>query len=140
MLDKYQKPLPRINNVSRPFWEAARRHELMFQRCQECGRYRYPPGENCPRCLSDRLVWTRVSGQGTIHTWTVFHQVYHQAFVSDVPYAVVMVELEEGVRLLSNLVDCPTDDIEIGMPVEVVFEDATEEITLPKFRLARPRQ
>lgn len=134
MSDKYQKPLPYISEVSRPYWDAAKRHELVIQRCQGCGHYRYPAGDTCPRCLSDRLVWVKVSGRGTIYSWVVFHQVYHQAFANEVPYAVVVVELEEGVRLVTNLVDCKTEDIEIGMPVEVAFDDVTEEITLPKFR------
>ena len=138
MSDEYQKPLPYVSEVSRPYWEAARRHELVLQRCQECGHYRYPPGEICPRCLSDKLVWDRVSGRGTVYTWIVFHQVYQRAFANDVPYAVVVVELEEGARLTTNLVDGKLEDIEIGMPVEVVFDDVTGEITLPKFRPRAP--
>lgn len=134
MSDEYQKPLPFVSEVNRPYWDAARRHELVLQRCQECGHYRYPPGDTCPRCLSDRLAWVKVSGRGSIYTWVVFHQVYHQAFANDAPYAVVVVQLEEGARLVTNLVDCKTEDIEIGMPVEAVFDDVTEEITLPKFR------
>lgn len=134
MSDEYQKPLPFVSEVNRPYWDAARRHELVLQRCQECGHYRYPPGDTCPRCLSDRLAWVKVSGRGSIYTWVVFHQVYHQAFANDAPYAVVVVQLEEGARLVTNLVDCQTEDIEIGMAVEVVFDDVTEEITLPKFR------
>ncbi len=135
MSEKNQKPLPRINKISRPYWEAAKQHELLLQKCQACGHYRYPPGETCPSCLSDRLEWVKASGRGVVYTWTVFHQVYHPAFEKDVPYAVVAVELEEGPKLLTNLVDCKVEAIDIGMPVEVVFDDVTEEITLPKFRL-----
>jgi len=135
MNDNYQKPLPHIDEVNRPFWEAAQRHKLILQKCQGCGHYRYPPGETCPRCLSDRLEWVKASGRGIVYTWAVVHQVYHPAFANDVPYAVVTVELEEGPRILTNLVDCHIEDIAIGIPVEVVFEDVTEEVTLPKFRL-----
>jgi len=134
MTEKYQKPLPRIDERSRPYWEASKRHELLLQQCQECGHYRYPPGETCPSCLSDRLEWVKASGRGVVYTWTVFHQLYHPAFEKDVPYAVVAVELDEGPRLLTNLVDCKVEAINIGMPVEVVFDDVTEEITLPRFR------
>ncbi len=134
MSEAYQKPLPHIDEVNRPFWEAAKRHELVLQKCQECGHYRYPPGSICPHCLSDRLTWVKVSGRGTVHTWTVFHRAYHPAFTQDVPYAVVVIELEEGPRLLSNLVDCKIEGIRVGRPVEVVFEDVTTEVTLPKFR------
>jgi len=130
----YQKPLPHIDEVNRPYWEAARRHELVLQRCEECGQYRYPAGLNCPACLSDRLKWVKVSGRGTVYTWTVIHQLYHPAFAGDVPYAVVAVELEEGPRMNTSLVGCKTEDIRVGMPVEVVFDDVTEKMTLPRFR------
>ena len=134
MSEQYQKPLPGIDELSRPYWEAAKRHELVLQRCHQCGHYRYPPGESCPSCLSDELDWVEASGRGSIFTWTVFHQVYHPSFAGDVPYAVVAVELEEGPRIVTNLMDCRIEDIQVGMPVEVVFDDVTEEITLPKFR------
>ncbi|MDP2919345.1 MAG: Zn-ribbon domain-containing OB-fold protein [Dehalococcoidia bacterium] len=134
MSSKIQKPLPRVDELHRPFWEAARRHELVLQRCRKCASYRYPAGPTCPECVSDELEWTRVSGRGTVFTWTVFHRAYHPAFADEVPYAVVAVELVEGPRMLTNLLDCLPADIKIGMPVEVVFEDVTEEIRLPKFR------
>ena len=134
MNEQYQKPLPAIDELTRPYWEAAKRHELVLQKCQQCGHYRYPPGESCPSCLSDELDWVEASGRGSIFTWTVFHQVYHPSFAGDVPYAVVAVELEEGPRMVTNLMDCRIEDIQVGMPVEVVFDDVTEEITLPKFR------
>mgnify|MGYP001040349366 CR=1 FL=1 len=134
MSEKGQKPSPRIDEVNRPYWEAAKRYELLLQKCEECGYYRYPPGETCPSCLSDKLGWVKVSGRGSVYTWTVFHQVYHPAFKENVPYAVVAVELEEGPRIITNLADCKIEDIKVGMPVEVVFDDVTEEITLPKFR------
>lgn len=133
MSEKNQKPLPHIDEMSQPYWEAAKRHELFLQKCQECGNFHYPPGEICSSCLSNKLEWVKASGRGIVYTWTVFHQVYHPAFEKDVPYAVVAVELEEGPRLLTNLVDCKVEAINIGMPVEVVFGDVTEEITLPKF-------
>jgi len=134
MTGEYSKPLPGVDDVNRPYWEAARRHELVIQKCRRCGHYRYPPGTNCPECLSADPEWVKVSGRGTVFTWTVFHKVYHPAFAGDAPYAVVAVELEEGPRITSNLVDCPLENIRIDMPVEVVFDDVTGEITLPKFR------
>lgn len=134
MSPKMQKPLPGIDELNKPFWEAARRHELVLQRCRKCGSYRYPAGLTCPGCVSDELDWTRVSGRGTVYTWTVFHRAYHPAFAGEVPYAVVAVELEEGPRMTTNLVECKLTDIKIGMPVAVVFEDVSNEISLPKFR------
>ena len=136
MSERYEKLLPPINDMNRPYWQGAKRHELLLQKCQECGHYRYPPGETCPSCLSDRLGWAKVSGRGAVYSWTVFHQAYHPAYKDDVPYAVVAVELEEGPRMITNLVNCRIEDIQIGMPVEVVFDDVTEEVTLPKFRPA----
>ena len=136
MSEKYEKLLPRIDEMNRPYWEGAKRHELLLQKCQECGHYRYPPGETCPSCLSDKLEWVKISGRGSVYTWTVFHQAYHPAYKDDIPYAVVAVELEEGPRMITNLVNCGTEDIKMGMPVEVVFDDVTEEVSLPKFRPA----
>ena len=133
-MSEYRKPLPRITPDNRPFWEAARRHELRLQRCDACGRFRYPPGPMCPDCLSERFEWRRVSGRGMISSWVVFHKVYFPAFAGDAPYAVVQVELEEGPRLVSNLVGSPREEISIGMPVEVVFDDVTPELSLPRFR------
>jgi len=91
----------------------------------------------CPECNSWNTEWVKASGRGKVYSWMVAFQPFHPAFFGDVPYAVVMVELEEGVRLTANMVDCKPDDLYIGMPVEVVFDDVTEEITLPKFRPSR---
>jgi len=135
----YQKPLPEITPAMRPFWEAARHHQLAVQRCRGCGAHRFPARDICSRCLSREADWVPVSGRGAVLSWAVMHQVYHPGFAADVPYAVVVIELEEGARLVSNLVDCPLDAIAAGMPVEVVFEDVTPDVTLPKFRpLSRP--
>ena len=136
-MPEYQKPLPIISAVNQPYWEAARRHELRLQRCQRCARFWYPFGPVCPFCWSREYEWALLSGHGTVTSWVVFHQIYFQAFVDEAPYAVVQVELDEGPRLLSNLVGVQNDDIFIGMPVEVCFDDVAEEVTLPKFR---PRQ
>jgi uncharacterized OB-fold protein len=129
-----KKPLPAQDELNKPFWEAARRHELVLQHCLRCGSYRYPAGLNCCECLSDELEWKKVSGRGTVYTWTVFHRAYHPAFVDDIPYAVVAIELDEGPRMTSNLVNCSLKDIKIGMRVEVIFEEVSDEISLPKFR------
>lgn len=130
----YAKPLPQITREMAPFFEAARGHQLVVQRCRGCGTHRFPARDLCSRCLSREAEWAPVSGRGTVFSWAVMHQVYHPGFATEVPYAVVVIELEEGARLVSNLVDCPVAAIEIGMPVEVVFEDVTPEVTLPKFR------
>jgi len=131
---KITKPLPTVDDLNRPFWEAAKRHELLLQRCRKCGAYRYPAGLVCHVCVSDELEWTKVSGCGTIYTWTVFHRAYHPAFTTEVPYAVTAVELAEGPRMITNVINCPLSAIKIGMPVEVVFEDINDDISLPKFQ------
>ena len=133
----YAKPLPRVTALNRPFWEATRRHELRLQRCADCGRFRYPPSPVCPDCLSEEGEWVRVSGRGTVTTWVVFHRKYFPSFAADLPYHVVQVQLEEGPRLTANLVDVTNDELQVGMPVEVVFDDVTPEISLPRFRRAR---
>jgi hypothetical protein len=130
----YTKPLPQVTPEMKPFFDAARRHELAVQRCRGCGAYRFPARDICSRCLAREAEWTRVSGRGSVFSWAVMHQVYHPGFASEVPYAVVVIELEEGARLVSNLVECPPGEIRAGLPVEVVFDDITPEVTLPKFR------
>jgi hypothetical protein len=117
-----------------PFWDAARRHQLVVQRCAGCGAYRFPPRELCSQCLSRDAEWVPASGRGTVFSFVVMHQAYHPGFADELPYAVVVVELEEGARLTSNVVDCPVGEVRVGLPVEVVFEDASPEISLPKFR------
>jgi uncharacterized protein len=130
----YAKPLPQVTPEMKPFWDAARRHELVVQRCAGCGTHRFPARDICSRCLSREAAWTPVSGRGTVFSWAIMHQVYHPGFAAEVPYAVVVIELDEGARLVSNLVDCAPADIRAGMPVEVVFDDVAPDVTLPKFR------
>jgi uncharacterized OB-fold protein len=130
----YRKPLPRVTAENGPFWEATKRHELRVQRCAECGRFRYPPSPVCPDCLSENVEWARVSGRGTITTFVVFHKVYFESFAGEAPYNVVQVRLEEGPCLTANLVGVRNEEITVGTPVEVVFDDVTPEITLPRFR------
>jgi uncharacterized OB-fold protein len=128
------KPLPRPSEDSAPFWDAAFRGELRLQRCADCGHVRFPPALLCARCLSDRAEWVRVSGRGVVYSWIVVHQSQHPAFNADVPYTVAIIELEEGPRLHTNLVECSLDRIHIGMPVEAVFEKVSDDTALVKFR------
>jgi uncharacterized OB-fold protein len=133
------KPLPRITADNRPFWEAARRHELALQRCDDCGHFRYPPAPVCPECLSERATWTPVSGRGTVTTFVVVHKPYFASFAADLPYNVVQVQLDEGPRLTANLVGIANADIRIGARVQAVFDDVTPEVTLPRFRIVAER-
>jgi uncharacterized protein len=129
----YNKPVPAITPEMRPFFEAARRQELRVQRCTACGAHRFPARAICSDCLSTHCEWVPVSGRGEIFSFNVMHQVYHPGFAGEVPYAVVVVKLAEGAKMISNLVGVSPNDIRIGMPVRVVFEDLTDEVTLPKF-------
>ncbi len=133
----YKKPLPYVHEETRPFWEGTKRHELHLQKCRDCGKFRFYPRSICPYCLSYNTEWTKVSGKGTIYSFTVSHREAAPAFRLDVPYNIAIIELEEGVRMMSNIVECRNEDLSIDMPVEVVFDDVTAEITLPKFRPRR---
>jgi hypothetical protein len=129
-----EKPLPRPNEDTAPYWEAAHRGELRMQQCLDCGFVRFPPSLLCARCLSEKSDWVTLSGRGTVFSWIVVHQSQHPAFNADTPYNVTIVELEEGPRLHTQLVECTNDQIHIGMAVEVVFAKINDEVTLPKFR------
>ncbi len=132
--NNYKKPLPRIDDESKGFWEACQRHELYIQQCRACGSRRYYPRAVCPTCLSDSTEWLRCSGRGTIYTFTVTYQNQSPGFRDELPYVLAYVELEEGVRLLTNIIGGDVEALRIGMAVEVVFEDVTPEVTLPKFK------
>jgi uncharacterized OB-fold protein len=135
-MSEYKKPLPRIDEESRGYWEGLVRHELYFQRCRDCGTQRFPPRAVCPVCLSSSTEWVRASGRGTVYSFTVTHQNQSPGFRESLPYVLAVVQLDEGPRMMTNVVECAPDDVKVGMAVEVVFEDATPEITLAKFRPA----
>ena len=127
-------PYPVPNPDNAPFWEACARGELWLQRCTPCRAWRHHPRPMCPRCGSTEFEWERASGRGVVHTFTIVHGPTLPAFQQQLPYNVVAVALDEGVYMVSNLVDCAPEAIRIGMPVEVVFEPLTDTIALPKFR------
>ncbi len=129
-----KKPLPRIDEESRGYWEGLARHELWLQRCGACGRLRFPPRAVCPSCLASAITWVRASGRGTVYTFTVTYQNHAPGFRDELPYVLAIVELEEGPRLMTNVVGCAPDAVRIGMPVEIVYDEVTPEVTLAKFR------
>jgi uncharacterized OB-fold protein len=130
-------PLPVPNADTEPFWDACRAGELRLQRCADCAEWRYPPQPACGACGSLAAAWVPVSGRGTVFSYAVTHQPIHPALSGRTPFASVVVELDEGPLLTSNLVDVDPDDIVIGMPVDVVFEQAGD-MVLPKFRKRQP--
>jgi uncharacterized OB-fold protein len=131
---QYEKPLPLMDGFAKEFYERCKKEELCFQRCVSCGRWRHVPRRTCAVCGSWEWEWTRSEGRGEVFSWTVVRRPMHPSFVEEVPYAPAIIQLEEGVRLVSWVVDCPPDELEKGMPVEVFFDAVTPEITLPKFR------
>lgn len=133
-MSEYRKPIPVPSQESLPYWNGLREGKLLMPHCEECGRYWFPPSLYCPHCSSARWSWAETSGRGRIYSYVVYHRVYDPAFAQDVPYAVAVIELEEGPRLYSNVVGVPPDQLACEMPVEVVYEPITEEITLAKFR------
>jgi len=132
----YRKPLPVPDDLSRPYWDGARGGALVIQRCAGCGVYVHYPKPACPRCAHAGLRPTPVSGRGTVYTFTVSHYVGAPGFEDETPYVIALVELEEqpGLRLVANLRGCAPADVRVGMPVEVLFEPVTPEVTLPQFR------
>ncbi|MFC1942910.1 Zn-ribbon domain-containing OB-fold protein [Chloroflexota bacterium] len=135
-MSEYTKQLPETTGPEKPFWDAARNHELTAYRCTNCGTF-YSRVIHCVACDNPKMDWVKVSGKGEVFTFGIFHQVYHPGWKDDVPYNVSWIKLDEGPLVMSNVVDCKHEDLHIGMPVEVVFEDVNEEVSLPKFKPAK---
>jgi uncharacterized OB-fold protein len=131
--EEYAKPLPRPNEVSLPFWEGTRAHELRVQRCRGCGRHIFYPRAICPFCLSEHLDWVTASGKGKVYSYTVVRRAMHPAFREDTPYVLAIVELEEGPRLTTNVVGVEPEKVRVDMPVQAAYDDVTPEVTLLKF-------
>ncbi|MBU1276113.1 MAG: Zn-ribbon domain-containing OB-fold protein [Proteobacteria bacterium] len=129
-----QKPGPVVNEWARPYWDYAKQNKFCLQQCNDCGKHIFYPRIACPHCGSSDVKWVEVSGKGRIYSYTVVENNAPSAFQADVPYVVAIIKLEEGVQLLSNVVECDPYQLEFDMPVEVVFEKLDEEVTLPKFR------
>lgn len=132
---EYLKPIPIPSQESKPYWEALRAHKLLMPHCDACDKFWFPPSHNCPRCAAENWQWRPVRGQGRIFSYVVYHRVYHPGFASEVPYAVGVIELDEGPRLLSNVIGRAPQDLRCDMRVEVTFDDITPEATIPKFRV-----
>ncbi len=132
------KPLPQATPETQEYWDGLKRHELRIQRCKTCNRGYFYPRPFCPRpgCHSQDVEWITASGRGTLHSYVIAHRG-HPAF--EAPYVIAVVELEEGGRMMTNIVsvDDPTaDQLPVDAPVEIVYDDVDDEVTLPKFRLA----
>jgi uncharacterized protein len=133
-----EMPMPAVNAETVGWWEAAAHHRLVVQRCDACGQTRHPPGPVCPHCRSSAAQWLTVPGTGTVYTYSVVHQAFIPSLQDKIPYVVVAVELDgaSGARMVSNLVDVETEEVTVGMPVEVAWEDMGPELAVPRFRPA----
>ena len=133
------KPVPVPGEVTKPFWDAVDGQRLVIQRCQGCKRYHHPPVELCPDCLSEDLAFEPVSGRGVVYTYTITHDARQPAFAEIQPYAVAVVELEEqpGLFMLSNIPGARTDEVKAGMLVEVEFEEIVPGRFIPQFHPVR---
>ena len=134
MTVKPSKPKPRPAPESSPYWEAAKEHRLALPQCYDCAQFWFPPSRTCPHCLSMNFAFKSVSGRGKVFSFVTFHRVYRPAFAEDVPYVVALVELDEGPRLLTNILGVSPDEVRCEMAVEVVFDDYDADVSIPKFR------
>lgn len=137
-MSEWEKFMPVATEDSEEYWEHCSEDELYLQKCSDCGHVRMPPAVLCPKCLSEKGEWTRMSGRGKVWSFVVFHHAYYPGYEEDIPYNTAIIELEEGPRMHTNVVGCENEDLYIGMPVEVLFEpmEDDEDIHLPKFKPA----
>lgn len=132
----YDKPLPIVDPESAPYWTGLKERRLILKRCRDCGRHHFYPRALCPHCHSDALEWADARGTGSVYSYTVARRPAGPAFKADAPYVVAVVELDEGARMMTNIVTDDVESVRIGQRVAVHFEAVTEEVTLPKFRPA----
>lgn len=132
------RPIPVPDQYTKPFWDAAKREVLELQRCQSCGHFQHPPYPTCLNCMSIDLKFEPVGGSGTIYAYTYMYHTGDKRFASAVPYASIVVELDDapGALMAANLLGVPHTEAKVGRRVEVVFEPLNDEITLPQFKLA----
>jgi uncharacterized OB-fold protein len=129
-----QRPLPEITELTAPFWQALREHRLAVQRCDGCGTLRFPPEFGCAECGSLSSTWTDMSGRATLWSWTVAHPPLLPYFAERAPWPVVIVQLEEGPRMVTNLIDVAVEQYEMGLPLVADYQDIEEDVTLVVFR------
>ena len=132
----WNKPLPTIVGETRPYWESCRRGQLVIQQCALCQEYQFYPRGICAHCWTEDVHWVAATGRGTVWTYTVTYQNRTPGFAEEVPYVLALVELEEGVRLFTNIIECNPQEVRIGLPVEVTFVRANDRVTVPYFKPA----
>ena len=125
--------IPTPDPETQAFWDAARERRLLIQRCNACGEAYFYPRPFCPKCWSDDVAWEEASGDATLYTWSVVHVNDLPPFNERVPYVAAVVDLAEGPRMMTNVVDCEADALKVGMPLRVDYRDLTDEATVPVF-------
>jgi uncharacterized OB-fold protein len=131
---RFDLPAPDLESV--PFWDAAKDGRLLIKHCNACGENHYYPRPFCPKCWSDDVEWLEASGRATLYTWSVVHVNELPPFGERVPYVAAVVDLDEGPRMMTNVVDCEFDDLEVGMALDAVFHPTSDEWTIVQFRPA----
>ncbi len=134
---EYKKPIPVPSVESKPYWEGLKNNQLLMQRCDDCGKAWFPPAVYCPHCGSGASTWMPMSGRGKVYSYVVYHRVYNPAFAEDIPYTVGVIELEEGPRMISNVIGIAPAEVVCEMPVEIVFDRVSDAIVIPKFKPRR---
>src|SRR6266540_1362290 len=130
------KPIkPVVSEINRRFWDACRDRRLIAQRCTHCGELRHPAAPVCPQCLSTGYEWEELSGRGELFSFIVIHRGYHPWWAQRVPYNVALIELDEGLRLFSNVVGTPNEELRVGHKVKVAFEQRDDELIVPVFEI-----
>lgn len=137
MMGTAVKHFPRPTPETEAYWQGCRNHELLIQRCVQCREFQFYPRIICTNCASENLEWVKAGGQGEILTYTVVRRAVSEAYAADVPYVVALIRLDEGPTMMSNVVQCDPETLKIGDRVEVLFEDWSEDISIPKFSPAR---
>jgi uncharacterized protein len=135
-MKEYKKPLPVIQPWSEAFWKGTKEGQLLIQECKQCGSKIFYPRKYCPDCWSSELSWSRASGKAKVFSYSITHAGVEEHFYEDLPFVLALVDLEEGVRMMTNIVGCPPEEVAIGMDIEVVFDHVTEDIALPKWKPA----
>lgn len=128
---RYDLPTPEGDTVE--FWEAARDGRLLIKRCEDCGAFSYYPRPFCPECWSEQVVWHQASGDATLYTWSVIYNNDQPPFKERVPYVAAVVDLAEGPRMMTNVVDTPFEELAVGMPLRVTFMPISDDYTIPVF-------
>jgi enoyl-CoA hydratase/carnithine racemase/uncharacterized OB-fold protein len=136
MSDQYIKPIPVVQPWTEAFWAATKKHEIVIQKCNSCNKLIFYPRKRCPECWSLDLGWQQASGKAKVSTFTIVRDMVEPKFMADLPYVLAMVDLEEKIRMMTRIVECDPEVVTIGMDVEVVFEDITNQHALPFFRPA----